>query len=171
MEKTRGKVLSRVLSALLIVLALLTVCKIFFIDIYTVVGDSMSPTYENGQRVFARKVGGTGRFDAVIIRAENYRGGGVLPEDADRLFKRVVAVAGDIVWSENGVLCLEYDGETHILTGENYGGGDIEPMILPVERTVVPDGYVYVLGDNRNNSADSRIIGLVAVEDIEAVVL
>ena len=45
MEKTRGKVLSRVLSALLIVLALLTVCKIFFIDIYTVVGDSMSPTY------------------------------------------------------------------------------------------------------------------------------
>ena len=80
MEKTRGKVLSRVLSALLIVLALLTVCKIFFIDIYTVVGASMSPTYENGQRVFARKVGGAGRFDAVIIRAENYRGGGVLPD-------------------------------------------------------------------------------------------
>ena len=69
------------------------------------------------------------------------------------------------------MLCLEYDGETHILADENYGGGDIDRMIVQVERTVVPDGYVYVLGDNRNNSADSRIIGLVAVEDIEAVVL
>lgn len=171
MRKTKGKFWSRALTALVALLLLLCVCKIFFIDIYSVTGASMSPTYADGQKVFARKVGGAGRFDAVIIRAENYKEGGALPDDADRLFKRVVAVAGDVIWTEDGVLCLTYDGETHKLENENYGGGRLEPMLVGIEKTTVPDGYVYVLGDNRNNSADSRVIGLVAAGDIEAVVL
>ncbi len=171
MEKAKSNILTRILMALIAVLALLVVCKIFFIDVYTVVGNSMLPTYESGDKVFARKVGGVSRFDVVIINAENYKDSGAISEDTDRLFKRVVAVAGDAIWSENGVLCLEYDGETYILTDENYGAGNLDFMINGIERIVIPEGYVFVLGDNRNNSTDSRIIGLIAVEDIEAVVL
>ena len=75
------------------------------------------------------------------------------------LIKRVVAVGGDR---------LEIRGNRLILNGlpldEPYlePGADMEDM-APF---YIPDGHVWVMGDNRNNSQDSRRFGLVSTEEV-----
>lgn len=163
----------KLLTVLTVILAAFCLVKIFIADVYTVEGGSMLPTYQSGEQVFARKVGGTNRFDTVIIKnAEDYmtlagQGG----RGTQRLFKRVVAVAGDEIWSEDGVLCLCFDGTTYRYYTENYGGGALAKMMWQIPRQKVPSGKIFVLGDNRTDSIDSRNFGFVDVKDVEAVVI
>ncbi len=118
----------------------------FIAAAYWVPTGSMVPTLEVGDRVFANKL---------IYRFSEPEGG------EDHLIKRVVAVPGDRVRVANGV--LRVDGETQeelyvkpqLPDGSAYGP----------ER--VPEGYVFVMGDNRGNSADSRVFGLLPIENIE----
>jgi signal peptidase I len=83
-----------------------------------------------------------------------------------RLLKRVVGLAGDR-------LAFQPDGTT-IRNGEPADEPFIHPCpgtcALPVPITV-PEGYVFVAGDNRANSSDSRIWGAVPVEAIDGKVL
>ncbi len=78
---------------------------------------------------------------------------GLLPEDAGtHLVKRVVGLPG-----ENVVCCtaegnITIDGEP---LDEPYLPAGVEPSIQSFERTI-PDGYLWVMGDNRPHSADSR---------------
>lgn len=170
--KKRSDLFSKILVAATIVVILLFACKLFFIDFYTVSGSSMEPTFYDGQQIFARKVGGASRGDAVVISGEEYaKKAGVYDEKIDLLFKRVIAVEGDVISSVDGVVYLFYDGQQHVLENENYGGGQIDKMVIEIQKTVVPEGYVFVLGDNRNDSVDSRMFGCVKVSDIVAVCL
>ncbi|MEA2529856.1 MAG: signal peptidase [Thermomicrobiales bacterium] len=77
--------------------------------------------------------------------------------------KRVIAVPGDTVE-------IRQDGYVYIndeRLEEPYIQGPITDCNRQrCEQTVVPEGKVYVLGDNRRNSSDSRIFGLVDVDDI-----
>lgn len=82
--------------------------------------------------------------------------------------KRVVAIAGDTFSIKNGISYLNNKplNETYVLKKNNLG--DLSQSFGPV---TVPDGFVFVLGDNRDESADSRIFGLVPVGNITAKVL
>ena len=133
------------------------VVRPFIVAAYWVPTESMVPTLEVGDRVFANKF--------IYRFAEPERGDIVVFEDVeggeDYLIKRVVAVAGDRVRVVNGV--LRVNGETQ---DEPY----VEPQfpngsVYGPER--LPEGYVFVMGDNRGNSADSRVFGLLPVENIE----
>jgi signal peptidase I len=80
--------------------------------------------------------------------------------------KRVVGVAGDIVKIENGFLEVngEKVAEEYILKPRStFGGRTIKDCIV----TKVPEDKIFVLGDNRKISMDSRQIGLVSISDIE----
>lgn len=173
--KQKGALAIKILTAVTIVLAILCVVKLFVLDFYTIEGNSMEPTFHSGQSVFVRKVGGANRFDAVIIKnTETYLGDMTYNGDkVGRLIKRVVAVEGDVIWSENGVLCVRFDGEDHRYDEEDYGGGLLSemPSYKDIDRQTVPQGKVFVLGDNRTDSIDSRTFGFVDKSDIEAVVL
>ena len=129
----------------------------FIVAAYWVPTESMVPTLEVGDRVFANKF--------IYRFAEPERGDIVVFEDVEGgeedLIKRVVAVAGDRVRVVNGV--LKVNGEAQ---GEPYVQPQLpDGSVYGPER--LPEGYVFVMGDNRGNSADSRVFGLLPVENIE----
>src|SRR5215204_804253 len=129
----------------------------FVLEAFRIPSESMVPTLEVGDRVFANKF--------IYRFAEPERGDIVVFEDVEGgeedLIKRVVGVAGDRVRVVNGV--LKVNRETQ---GEPYVKPQLpDGSVYGPEK--VPEGYVFVMGDNRGNSADSRVFGLLPVENIE----
>lgn len=144
-----------------------SVCKVimcflfvtsFFCNTSKIVGNSMNDTYNNNDYIFVWHFFYEPKTDDVVIIDV----GGVL--DTDFIIKRVVATSSDIVeyidyslYVNGEFVCLmsifEYNTLlTNVQTNESYDQ--------------VPEGYSIVLGDNRNNSIDSRKIGLVENDNI-----
>ena len=127
--------------------------KPFLMEAFYVPTESMVPTLEVGDRLLADKVthlfgSQPERGDIIIFEASE---GG---EEVD-LIKRVVGVPGDKIILVHGSLYVNDERQR-----EPYLNSD-----LPDESTYgplwVPEGHVFVLGDNRAYSADSRIFGPV----------
>ena len=122
-------------------------------------GPSMEPTLRTGDRVLVEKLGyrfeAPQRGDVVLIRDEN---GG------DDLIKRVAALPGETV---------SVRGDTVYVDGEPLRGARASRDLPGFSglRTTVPPGHVYVLGDNRERSLDSRSYGPVPLERVEGEAL
>ena len=154
-EKIPGRdvyeTVSSLVSALLVVVLVFT----FLVRLMGVSGPSMIPTLQDGDRVLVVNSLLCGDYhvgDIVIARKETF--------DSKPIVKRVIATAGQTVDIdfERGIVYV--DGEP---LDEPYiaePATDPENFIGPVE---VPDGCIFVMGDNRNASTDSRTteIGMV----------
>lgn len=145
----------------------------FLLRIANVDGESMLPTLTDGDRLVVSHLFYTPEAgDIVIVNSENGHiyGAGNQLETVDGLdkviVKRVIAVGGQQVNINFSTGEVFVDGvlqdEPYIkeLTKQDEGGHS-----YPV---TVPDGYVFVMGDNRMNSTDSRnsMVGFVDEEDI-----
>lgn len=154
-------------KALLIAFAIAAFIRYFLFTPIVVDGDSMMPTLENGDRMivnkFSYKIGEPERFDIVVFHA---------PEQKDYI-KRVIGVPGDFVEYKDDQLYIngEAINEPYLdaykaqisegnLTGD-FSLNDIDPSL-----DVIPEGYVFVMGDNRRFSKDSRHIGIVDQKEI-----
>jgi len=114
---------------------------------------SMAPTLEPGERVLTWKVG-AGR--------ETWHRGDVvsLRHDGEIWVKRIVAVGGDLVGLRDGRLVV--DGQ--VVREPWSDPGQIDSVYFGPVR--VPAGSVFVMGDNRGNSEDSRTFGPVPDSEI-----
>src|ERR687898_1523607 len=129
----------------------------FVLEAFRIPSESMVPTLLVGDRVFVNKFiyrfTEPERGDVVVFESVN---GG--EED---LIKRVVGVAGDEIEVRNGTLLVNGEDREEPYLNRNSPFND---SYGPSE---VPEGHVFVMGDNRANSADSRVFGPLPIENIE----
>lgn len=130
--------------SILVAVALTMIIRTFIVELYLVEGPSMRPTLQSGERLAVNKF---------IYRFRAPERGEILvfryPRDPSRDFiKRVIAVPGDTI---------------EIKDGRVFVNGQLmnEPYILSKTRgnypiATVPEEHIFVMGDNRNNSEDSR---------------
>lgn len=143
---------------------LLALLRVFVVETFTVVSDSMAPTLEEGDRVVVLKTTGIERGDLIVFHGEHLLGvqevdrsragaplARLLGADPSTAYvKRVVGVPGD------RVACCTADGGLTLngeVLDEPYRDGPTDQVSFDV--TVPADRY-WVLGDHRADSADSR---------------
>src|SRR4051812_10318710 len=153
-------------KALLIAVALAAVIRYFLFAPIVVDGLSMMPTLQHQDRMIVNKlsynIGEPKRFDIIVFHA---------PEQKDYI-KRVIGLPGDRI---------EYKDDTLYVNGKAYeepyldeykkeviDGPLTESFTLTekIGQETVPDGELFVMGDNRRFSKDSRHIGTVPMEKI-----
>lgn len=130
-------------------------------------GNSMQPTLQNGDYLFVSTIGAPQRGDIVVIEEDEYESGAVVSR---WLIKRVVGLPGDTVWAEDGVLYrIDAGTEGSYAVSEPYLAEEWT-RDNTFDAVTVQEGYVFVLGDNRNNSHDSRAIGALPMSRMLGVV-
>ncbi len=146
-REIRGWAIS-IVAAVVIALTL----RFFVFEFIRVDGPSMEPTLYTNEYVFMERVtywfGTPERGDIVICS---------FPGSRDSYVKRVIGLPGERIKITDGVLYI--DG----VANNDFFAGYIEEGI---KETTVPEDSVIVMGDNRNESRDSRSVGPIAYKDI-----
>lgn len=137
------------------------VVRPFVVMSYFTPTESMVPTIQAGSdRVLANKFvyrfAGPDRGDIVVLEGVDQQ------EGEPPLLKRVVGLEGDEIQVQGGRLFL--NGEPQ---DEPYLNIDEIPDPSVFGPFTVPEGHIFVMGDNRGNSGDSRVFGPVPVENLE----
>lgn len=146
-------VLKSTVYTLITVAAVAVLVATLWLPVLQIYGSSMTPTLQDGQIVFSVKTNAMEPGDIIAFYYNN-----------KILIKRVIANPGDWVdiMEDGTVFVNEQELPEPYLTEKSFGDADIE---LPYQ---VPDGKLFVMGDHRATSADSRhvSVGCVAEDQI-----
>ena len=156
-KKRKAGVAELLLTAVVALVLVFGFVRPFVVEAYRIPTESMVPTLEVGDRVLANKFiyrfTEPERRDIVVFDS-------VDEDDDQTLIKRVVGVAGDEIQVQGGVLYVNGEAQDEpYLNDADLSRGLYGP-------TVVPEGHIFVMGDNRGNSADSRVFGPLPLENL-----
>lgn len=155
-------------KALLIAFALAFIVRTFFFAPIVVDGPSMQPTLHDRDQMIVNKfnyrISEPDRFDVVVFHAT----------DKKDFIKRVIGLPGEHVAVKDDVLYIDgkevkepfLSGQKERLKPFQLLTNDFTLENLPGNYEEIPDGHVLVLGDNRGNSTDSRVLGVISEDQI-----
>jgi len=143
-DNTVAREIMEWIISIIVAVALVLVIHNYIGQLVRVDGASMQPTLYTDQRVLVTKIPywndeNIERGDIVITK---------FPGSRENFVKRIIALPGDRIRVTDGVLYIN-----DIVIDEPYIK---EKMYSDYTETTVPEGYYFVMGDNRNNSKDSR---------------
>ena len=146
------KIIKELIPYVIIVLVVILL-RTFIITPVRVNGDSMNQTLKDGEILLLEKYDKKfKRFDIVVLKYND-----------EKLVKRIIGMPGESVQYRNNILYINGEKVSEeFLTEETY---DFDLNVLGYDE--IPENYYFVVGDNRSNSLDSRLIGLISKEDIE----
>lgn len=144
------KIIKQIIPYIIIFITVILI-RTFIATPVIVSGSSMENTLQDGEILLLKK------YD------HNYERGDIIVFDFQdsKLVKRIIGLPGEHIKYKDGVLYINdqsYEDEFASITNDydlNYLGID-----------TIPEGYYFVLGDNRTKSSDSRVIGLISEEAI-----
>ena len=149
MKKKKNWVIEIMTYIIVIVVVLLI--KKYLVTPIRVNGPSMEDTLYNNDYMILNeinhKIKGIKRFDIVVIKS-----------DGEYLIKRVIGLPGEKIRYEDNKL---YVNDKYV--EENFK----HKQTMDIDEIEIPKGEYYVLGDNRVNSTDSRIIGTIPLKEIK----
>ncbi len=156
--------------AIVVVALVFTVLiRTFVIEPFVVPTGSMESTIQIGDQILGEKI--------TLELGQHVQAGDIVvfhnpdaSSEHDVLVKRVIATAGQTVDLQDGKVVV--DGEALL---EDYTQGSSYPLSVTSSGSdvsypyTVPEGCIWVMGDNRENSADSRYFGAVSEDNLIAV--
>ncbi|PGA17931.1 signal peptidase I [Bacillus pseudomycoides] len=166
MEKSKKKEIVSWVKTIGITLGIALIVRGILFTPSLVQGESMMPTLENNERVLVNKIGfnvqGLNRFDIIVFHGK---------EGYD-LVKRVISLPGDTIEYKNDVLYVNGKAVDEPYLADykaEVSKGKLTPdftLEQKTGKTKVPEGQVFVLGDNRQVSKDSRMFGCISEDQI-----
>ena len=143
------KLLKELLPYIIIIIAVIIIRTFIFTPV-VVNGPSMMDTLHNGDVMILDKIGmklgGIKRFDIVVIQTGK-----------TKIIKRVIGLSGETISYKNNKLYIN---------GKEVSDNHSNEITYDFEEVKIPDGEYYVLGDNRTDSVDSRILGTISKNEI-----
>lgn len=154
MEENKTKKIIKDLLPYLIIIVVVVLIRSFIITPVQVDGTSMMPTLKDNEILILKKYDHSfERFDVIVFDyGEN------------RLIKRVIGLPGDYVEYKDNKL---YINGKQIKENFSRNAKTADFKLEDIELEKVPNDCYFVMGDNRNNSTDSRMIGEVCKENIK----
>lgn len=159
---TGGKVTNYIYSVLSMIMAIMVcvfVLFTFLLRLVSVSGDSMNPNIYHGEKILVSDLFYTPAYGDVVVIGRS-------TETENSIIKRVIALPGDEVNINFDTHLITVNGKVITETYKTEGAiSDPGDFTYPL---TVPDDSVFVLGDNRNNSLDSRFeaVGFIKLDEI-----
>jgi signal peptidase I len=168
--KEKGNGFLDVVVTILVALGVALLLRTFVVGVYEVPSGSMLETIQEGDLLLGEKVS---------LNWESPKAGDIVTFDSPRepgttLVKRVIAMGGQTVDLRDGnvyVDGVQLDESSYTLGKPSYSLSDQAGSAGITYPYTVPDGCIWVMGDNRTNSLDSRYFGAVRVSSVTSKIL
>ena len=141
-----------------VIILIVILIRTYLVTPIQVDGSSMNPTLTNKEVLILKKYEHSfKRFDVIVFN-------NTFSNRNERLIKRVIGLPGEHVEYIDNKL---YINGKHIKENFKRNSETNDFKLESIDYDIIPEGYYFVMGDNRKNSTDSRVIGLISKEQIQ----